>query len=737
MSLFVPPRAAPVAAPVRAKAGPIGPGAGVLQTEFPLSLILGRGTPGDRMKRWLTIAKEAGWPDAAENAISTTILRQPWSIVDTDDTVVDDDYPNPLARQAYDLMDRPMAQLAAGEGTKYTRSELWRMTLRHAGICGSSFWFLNALNTYRWPTSVKYIAPWRMTPREDANGNLVSWWLDKTPTAQGIELSLEEVIHFFIYPPDTGHFGRSQLEIALLKAQNDAGFDKHVMQVLSAGGRLSGLLSPKQGDTISNDQYLQLVADARSVVEQPDAAKRLQIMRGPVEFQQTTMTIQDLQVVEMLKLYRDDTLSLWGVPPGYIVAQAVGLNSGEARKFDKQVLWENANHARVEMLTETLQLQLIDRWDAVGLNLSLEIEEPVFDDDSGRFDLVAKSLNTPLRNSERRALVNYEPFGPDVINPASGMPIDDEIWLPMTQQLVFSAGEDKGFVPEPPKPTVVVQPPTPPAQIPATTRAASAAGETSGTTVSTQAKAAIDLAATASLRRQLDTQYTGRVRDSVGRVLVEQRDDMIARVRARIDHLLATKGRDTDGLWDDAKWNARMNDALAPDLTSIARSVDGHIRASLKRPQTKAGPTGAVANTLARGGTRITGLNSRTRDAVLSAVRHTVAAGIAGGKSPAEVGDDLEEAIGSGVLDNGVPLWDEYRAEMVARSEMTAAYNSAALGSYTDFGVEQVQAIDGTGDEECAERNGNIYGIDEANSIEDHPNGTLDWLPILPNEGTE
>jgi hypothetical protein len=62
------------------------------------------------------------------------------------------------------------------------------------------------------------------------------------------------------------------------------------------------------------------------------------------------------------------------------------------------------------------------------------------------------------------------------------------------------------------------------------------------------------------------------------------------------------------------------------------------------------------------------------------------------------------------------------------------AYYSAALGSYTEAGIEQVQAIDGDGDPECAARDGEIFSVDEADGIEDHPNGTLDWVPILGTE---
>ena len=59
------------------------------------------------------------------------------------------------------------------------------------------------------------------------------------------------------------------------------------------------------------------------------------------------------------------------------------------------------------------------------------------------------------------------------------------------------------------------------------------------------------------------------------------------------------------------------------------------------------------------------------------------------------------------------------------------AYNAAALESYGALGVEKVEASDGDDDEECAERNGQTYSLAEAEGIEDHPNGTLDWIPVL------
>jgi hypothetical protein len=82
-------------------------------------------------------------------------------------------------------------------------------------------------------------------------------------------------------------------------------------------------------------------------------------------------------------------------------------------------------------------------------------------------------------------------------------------------------------------------------------------------------------------------------------------------------------------------------------------------------------------------------------------------------------------------LANGGPAWDTLRAETIARTETMLAYNEAALRGYGEFQVKQVTAIDGDEDDQCAARDGRTYALDEALAISDHPNGTLDWVPVV------
>lgn len=118
-------------------------------------------------------------------------------------------------------------------------------------------------------------------------------------------------------------------------------------------------------------------------------------------------------------------------------------------------------------------------------------------------------------------------------------------------------------------------------------------------------------------------------------------------------------------------------------------------------------------------GSRVVGINETTRRAIALIIEAALG----------EEGEALTSSdIASQVRDIGA--FDAARAEVIARTEVAFAFNSAALTSYKEYGVAQVQALDGDFDEVCAERNGRTFSVADAMDIEDHPNGTLDWIPL-------
>lgn len=133
--------------------------------------------------------------------------------------------------------------------------------------------------------------------------------------------------------------------------------------------------------------------------------------------------------------------------------------------------------------------------------------------------------------------------------------------------------------------------------------------------------------------------------------------------------------------------------------------------------------TRAVDRALARLGSRIAGIDRTTRDGLRGVIRSCIDDGL----SARDAAERVRAWSG----------WDEHRAERIARTELMSAYNGAALDTYGEYGVRQVVADDGDKDEECAARHGQVFTVDDAHAIADHPNGTLDWLPVAEGYGAE
>ena len=173
--------------------------------------------------------------------------------------------------------------------------------------------------------------------------------------------------------------------------------------------------------------------------------------------------------------------------------------------------------------------------------------------------------------------------------------------------------------------------------------------------------------------------------------------------------------------WNTNRERKRLQDALEPLVLKMAHEVAQ--RAADKFPTGKAGLDASYLDRLAgdmraKIGLRIVGITDTTRDAIAAIVEQ----GMTDGLSPTELATDIEDAT----------AFDDARAEMISRTETMFAYNDTALSTYGELGASEVQAIDGDGDEECAARDGQIFSIEEADGIEDHPNGSLDWVPIVP-----
>ena len=110
-----------------------------------------------------------------------------------------------------------------------------------------------------------------------------------------------------------------------------------------------------------------------------------------------------------------------------------------------------------------------------------------------------------------------------------------------------------------------------------------------------------------------------------------------------------------------------------------------------------------------RGGELITEIDQTTLDRV----EKLIAEGVESGWSIEEFADHLEES----------GMFGEARSELIARSELAFAQNNGMLSTAKELGVTKVHVFDGDGCAPCAEANGQVWDIDDAeeNDLE-HPN---------------
>jgi hypothetical protein len=175
--------------------------------------------------------------------------------------------------------------------------------------------------------------------------------------------------------------------------------------------------------------------------------------------------------------------------------------------------------------------------------------------------------------------------------------------------------------------------------------------------------------------------------------------------------------------WKPEHWDKTMLNALSGAYQAMGHSVSKQVNAHKADLSVQFGPAvpapQVIAVVLSQAAKRVTAINEWTR----TELKRIIADGVAAGLSPAELGDGIEAWSG----------WNEYRAERIATTELAQSYNTASLGSYREAGLEMVQADDACTCDECQAAFGDspIMSIDEADSIEDHPNGTLEWLPVV------
>ena len=570
-----------------------------------------------------------------------------------------------------------------------TGRQLKQKTQIRLDMAGSAFIYMEGGLGGALPTGLYGISPSRMWPSYDKQGHLIGWVMDKDRAdGMGVPFEADEIMPITYSSADDTPFGVGVVEAVYAEVPLSNQIARHTSDVLATGGRLAGMLWPKDR-TLDEAEFLDAQRAWRNVASDPNAARRMLLFPEPMEYAQGASTPAEIGIPELAMLNRDTILTAFPIHPFMVgVPLTAGLNSGESLRYVRREYWEGTMHPRSETWEDAIQQHMVPRYEkATGAALDFDVEEPDLDDAAAVLEKVG-------------ALRGLIDIGFDTKDAIGAVGLDHIEWIGT--------------------PAPVVEP------VPDAGTGLSVTASDDTVSDGTDVRQTI----TKATRDDVIGESLPGMRAAIASFLKDQR----ARVAAKIeDTLPASKAEriKADPVW----WDAQAEDrALADELRTFYLEIDRNalqvVANTMSSSLTKGTVNRLVLSTLRASGESITAINETTRAAIAAQLETGVARGYSINQLVAGVPKENFGGVQNALLDNGVPVWDDYRAEMISRTETMRSYNQAALHGYKELNVRRVQALDGDFDPVCEDRNGQTFPIDEAFSISDHPNGTLEWAPI-------
>jgi phage portal protein BeeE len=659
-------------------------------------------TPQTKAAAYLK-AYKVGWFYKAGKKIADDISALDWSLSDGDAEEGEDEteLPKPDLQAPFASLGPidQLQRLLERPNPSQTGRQLIRKTEVRLDFAGAAFWYLENA-TSGLPTALYGISPARMWPAYGRDNQLIGWVMDKD-SPNPVPFDVLEILPFATGNADDDDiWGTSVVEAVYSQVPLTDLMARHTGNVLTTGGRLAGMLWPKDR-ALGEDEFLDAQRAWRNVASDPNAGKKLLIFPEPMEYAAGASTPAEIGIPELAQLNRDEICTAFPVDPRILgVPFAEGMNaSGEVRRELRKDYWEGTIHPRVDLLTEVIQVGLVSRYEeATGQTYDFAFDEPDLDDAaslSAKAEAYKSLISIGLDPEESVAAVGLDHIKwnglPDLLDPAKQAQAAEEARQAAAQQPQNDEPPPAG--PQSPRPT-------------------------------------------RSLKSRDDIAARGK--EPLERFFAEQR----TRVAEAIKGMPAAKAKRAEAIKSPDWWDSKTeNDALARALKLIYTDAGQAGMQLVANTLDRIIPNKAVARIVAdlsnQAGSRILDINQKTLDAL----QDVLSEGARRGYSIPQLIDGVPEegypGLAGVTLENGTPAFSDARAETIARTETAISYNRATLDGYREFGVDKVLAYDGDEDPECAARDQQVFTLDEALSIADHPNGTLDWAPVLDKAAHE
>jgi len=627
------------------------------------------------------------------------------------DTIHPGDKANPGAARLLEVLDAP--------NDHYDGATLIAATIADLALNDNAYWLKirNRLDgvVQLWWAPDAFMEPRR---REDS-GNFIDYYAYTVGGAE-MQVAVEDVVHFRDgMDPENPMKGMPKMRAVLREVFTDNEAAAYTANMLKNMGVPGLIISPESVNGFA-DPIAEDIDELKQEIEQLTTGAnrgRALVLKRPTRVDTIGFDPSKMNARDMRRVPEERMSGVIGVPAivssfGAGLDRSTFANMGEAR----EAAAEEGLVPKWQLMARTIRHQLLPDFEgdaAREMLVDFDTSEVrvMREDEDKKVDRAVKLVQAGVAEvAEGRA--------------AAGLPVDDShrVFLRTVNLVEVPAGQTMADV-------------------------LAAESVATGATVQQPAK------------RKAAVTRAGQMR--LGRALMRDYNHLAAKHARQVEPLFKQLAEHVAAAFDShgkAAVAGLAKGAGDPDLTVIAQRVTTaaaltewkrkHLQAELRKvwattaDQTaktlsatvgiEIGEPDVYAETvLAKGGTayELVGIEDQTRKAIMAALKE--------GRELGEGAADLERRIRSYVEAGGKEASVSARAMRIARTETKNAQRVSCLTGYQQAGITTVMALDdrlGHGDDDCVDRNGTVFSLADAEGEEDHPNGTLDWVPALEGD---